>query len=365
MLLARLLPSQRTMRWVRIGALALPLLLPATLIHAAQLGNFTGMHDLFAFMPLVMIYGVLTAFDYLVGRDVVNMMPGEATARGWFRALPLLCVPLHLGVLVWAMNVFVNSPMSWLGQIGWVLSMGAVSGVLAINVAHELIHKSSRLEQFGGGLLLASVAYGSFKIEHVYGHHAWVATDRDPSSAKRGESVYGFVPRAMARNIGNAFHLQASRLERLGKSFWSIHNEMLWWCSITLLMALLVTVVYGVIGLVFFAGQALFAIVNLEIINYIEHYGLRRTLDEKGRPERVTPMHSWNSNYFLTNAYLFQLQRHSDHHANAARPYQDLQHHDASPQLPGGYGAMLLLALAPPLWRMVIHPRLDRLGVGS
>ncbi len=32
--------------------------------------------------------------------------------------------------------------------------------------------------------------------------------------------------------------------------------------------------------------------------------------------------HSWNANWLFSNACLFRLQRHSDHHANAARPYQ-------------------------------------------
>jgi alkane 1-monooxygenase len=362
MLLTAIQPRPTTMRIVRIATMALPLLMPFSLWNAHWLGLRFNALDAFAFMPLLMIFGVLTFIDYVVGRDTTNMPLKDPRFRAWFRALPLLCVPVHLATVAWAMHVFTNAPFSTVGAIGWVLSMGTVSGVLAINVAHELIHKPSRVEQFGGGLLLASVAYGSFKVEHVYGHHAWVATDKDPSSAKRGETVYGFVPRAIVRNTINAFTLQASRMERNGEAFWSWRNEMLWWTGITVALALGAFFAFGVLGLVFFLGQAIVAITNLEIINYIEHYGLRRAHDDKGRPERVTPMHSWNSSYFLTNAYLFQLQRHSDHHANAARPYQDLQHHDGAPQLPGGYGAMMMLTLVPPLWRAVMHPRLDRLA---
>jgi alkane 1-monooxygenase len=96
---------------------------------------------------------------------------------------------------------------------------------------------------------------------------------------------------------------------------------------------------------------------TLEVINYIEHYGLERRLLANGRYERTTHLHSWNSNYLLTNLMLFQLQRHSDHHETAKRRYQGLRHYDASPQLPGGYAAMFVLALFPPLWRAVIDPR--------
>jgi alkane 1-monooxygenase len=361
MLLSLLQPSQRTMRVARVGALALPLLMPFGMWNAARLGAATGYSDLFAFFPVAMVFLIITTLDYVIGRDTVNMPLQDPHFRRWYRALPLLVVPLHLGTLVWATAMFTTLPFSWVGQLGWVLSMGTISGVLAINVAHELIHKPSRLEQIGGGLLLSSAGYGSFKIEHVYGHHAWVATDKDPSSAKRGETVYGFVPRAIVRNIANAFVLQAARSERLGIPFWSWRNEMFWWTGITIALAIAAYAWLGAMGLLFFVAQGLIAIVQLELVNYIEHYGLRREFDEKGRPERVTPQHSWNSSYFLTNAYLFQLQRHSDHHANAARPYQDLQHHDGAPQLPGGYGAMMLLSFVPPLWRAVIHPRLDRL----
>ncbi|MBL8510838.1 MAG: alkane 1-monooxygenase, partial [Betaproteobacteria bacterium] len=307
---------------------------------------------------LLIIFGVTTVLDYLIGRDTVNVAPGKMPVPGWFRLLPLLCVPLQFAVLGWATYFFVTTPLGLAGQLGWVASVGAVSGMLAINVGHELIHKRSRLEQWAGGLLLSSVGYGTFKIEHVLGHHAWVATDHDPSSAKRGESVYGFVPRAIARNIANGFHLQAARLQRTGVAFWSWRNELLWWSGVTIGLGAASAVVFGVMGLLFFGAQGLVAIVHLEIVNYIEHYGLRRNFDTAGRPERVTPMHSWNSSYFLSNAYLFQLQRHSDHHAHAARPYQDLQHHTAAPQLPGGYGAMLLLALVPPLWMRVMDPRI-------
>jgi alkane 1-monooxygenase len=214
------------------------------------------------------------------------------------------------------------------------------------------------VEQAGGGLLLASVGYATFKIEHVLGHHAWVATDRDPSSARLGESVYAFVPRAIVLNVANAFRLQAARLRRKGIAFWSWRNELIAWSAITAAMGLAAIAIGGVAGLAFFAGQALVAVVHLEMVNYIEHYGLRRGTDAAGRTERVTPMHSWNSSYFLSNAWLFQLQRHSDHHANAGRPYYELEHHESAPQLPGGYGAMMLVALVPPLWRALIHPRL-------
>ena len=112
-------------------------------------------------------------------------------------------------------------------------------------------------------------------------------------------------------------------------------------------------------GVVFFVAQSFFAFTLLEIVNYIEHYGLHRRKLENGRYERTTPAHSWNSNYLLTNLLLVQLQRHSDHHANPKRRYQVLRHYDESPQLPGGYATMVVLAIVPPLWFKVMNPRVE------
>ncbi|MCZ7024083.1 fatty acid desaturase, partial [Salmonella enterica] len=87
------------------------------------------------------------------------------------------------------------------------------------------------------------------------------------------------------------------------------------------------------------------------VVNYVEHYGLKRQKLPNGRYERCSPRHSWNSNRIVTNIFLFQLQRHSDHHANPTRSYQSLRHFDESPQLPYGYASMIVWAYVPYLWR--------------
>ncbi len=96
----------------------------------------------------------------------------------------------------------------------------------------------------------------------------------------------------------------------------------------------------------------------LEVVNYLEHYGLLRQKREDGRYERCLPEHSWNSNNVASNVLLYHLQRHSDHHANPTRRYQALRHVDEAPQLPTGYAGMIVLAWIPPLWRRVMDPRL-------
>jgi alkane 1-monooxygenase len=149
----------------------------------------------------------------------------------------------------------------------------------------------------------------------------------------------------------------------LGRSAWSLGNDALnSWLMSVLLFALL-TVAFGIGVLPWLIGQAVVGICLLEAINYIEHYGLRRQLRADGRYEPVRPSHSWNNDSVVANLLLFQLQRHSDHHAHPSRRYQALCHDDEAPQLPAGYAAMLLLAAVPPLWRRVMDPRvLDHYG---
>lgn len=252
-------------------------------------------------------------------------------------------------------------------MVGWLLSQGIVGGVLAINVAHELIHKDTALERGAGGLLLTSVGYHGFKIEHVRGHHVHVSTPEDASSARFGQSLWHFLPRALARNTSNAWALEARRLHAQGKRWWSIDNELIRWTALWLTLAAMSAIWLGPAGLAFFVVQGFFAACSLEIINYIEHYGLERQRLGDGRYERTTHLHSWNSDYLISNLLLFQLQRHSDHHETPRRRYQALLHHADSPQLPGGYAAMFLLALCPPLWFRIVDPRVRafRSGIGS
>jgi alkane 1-monooxygenase len=223
---------------------------------------------------------------------------------------------------------------------------------------HELIHRKRSFQRAAGGLLLATVAYGSFKIEHIRGHHVCVATPDDPSSAPRGLDLYRFLLRAVPGNIARAWRLEAQRLRAQGTNALGPRNEFLLWTITTLSLAAGILIAYGGRGLVFFVVQCLVAIWLLETINYVEHYGLRRYRRPDGRYERVTADHSWDAPFLWSNWFLLNLQRHPDHHLHAAKPYQLLDHHPESPQLPGPYSAMIVLAHIPWLWTRVMDPRL-------
>jgi len=342
-----------------------PLVLPPLLLAA---GQATDLVNLFSWGVPVVVFGIIPVLDLLLGKDSLNpdeevdvpRMNGEA----FYRFITLGWVVAFAALLVWSMLELASGTFSVVGGIGWIVSVGIVGG-LGINVAHELIHKDGKLETRAGGFLLSLVCYAGFKVEHLRGHHVHVSTPEDASSSRYNQSLYEFLPQAYVRNFLNAWKLEAQRLQRKGYSALSWRNELIWWYGISAAVFAGFTLAFGWLGAVFFLGQSFIAFTLLEIVNYLEHYGLHRRKLENGRYERTTPEHSWNSNYFLTNVFLFQLQRHSDHHAYAKRRYQVLRHHDVAPQLPAGYSTMIVLALFPALWKKVMNPRVEAYYAGE
>lgn len=341
-----------------------PLFMPALSYYWGQGSIY---NNLYAWSALALVYLIVPILDLILGKDPVNPKSNDESKLNndpFYGYLAIAAFPLYFICLFSTAYLFINwVELSLLGQIGYVISMGVVGGIIAINVGHELIHKNTKLEKISGGLLLSLVSYGGFTIEHIYGHHIHVSTPQDASSSRYNQSVYNFLPNAYIHNFLNAWKLQKTRLAKKGLSLLSVQNELIWYYTFSVCIALLMGgffVLLGAefwMGIAFFAMQSFVAFTLLEIINYIEHYGLHRRKMNTGKYERVTPEHSWNSNYFLTNMFLFQLQRHSDHHAYAARRYQVLRHHDNSPQLPFGYATMFMIALIPPLWKAIMNPR--------
>lgn len=271
------------------------------------------------------------------------------------RWIPRLQLPLQAVLLIGAVAVAPGLPIGQL--IVFALAVGTVTGGMGITIAHELGHRSSPLDRVIARALLVTVAYGHFFVEHVRGHHVRVATPEDPATAPRGMSVYRFVPRSVVGSFAHAWRLERMRLERSGRSAWHPAN---WVLSGSLLSAVLLAVTWwvaGPSGALLFALQAVWAFVLLEIINYVEHYGLQRRRVE-GRYEPVREEHSWNADFTVSNWVLFNLQLHSDHHAHMNKPFEQLRTVADAPQLPAGYPAMVLLALVPPLWFAVMDRRL-------
>lgn len=244
---------------------------------------------------------------------------------------------------------------------GRSLSFGVHTGVMGINVGHELGHRREKwLQRIAMGLLSTSL-YAHFFIEHNYGHHKNVGTPDDPSSARYNEPIYAFWFRAVFTGVWSAYRIQLDMLKRKRLPFLSRENILLILSCIQLLLLIVVFVIFGINGLVGFLTSAVTGFLLLETVNYIEHYGLVRKKISERRYEDVNVTHSWNSDHIIGRSVLFELSRHSDHHENPYRKYQILKHFDQSPQMPTGYPGMMLLALIPPLWFSVMNKKIKKI----
>ncbi len=319
---------------------------------------WTGL-DLFWWFGPMLVFGLMPLLDHLRGLDTENP-PEEATrsleADHFYRWCVYLYVPLQYLSLVWAARLWSQGDLSWFASLGLAVTVGCVAGI-AINTAHELGHKHPAVEQWLAKVALAQSAYGHFFIEHNRGHHARVSTPEDPASSRLGETFWEFVPRTVLGSLRSAIHLEHERSSRLGRSFWSPRNDLLnaWAMSVVLFGGLLAAFGWRIAP--WLAVQAVFGFLLLEVVNYIEHYGLLRARRPDGRYERCRPEHSWNASNLASNLVLYQLQRHSDHHAYPTRRYQVLRHFDDVPQLPTGYAGMIVVAAVPPWWRRVMDHR--------
>jgi alkane 1-monooxygenase len=321
--------------------------------------ELTGLGAFWFFGP-VLVFVIFPVLDYLVGMDADN--PPDSIIKWleqdrYYRWCTYVFIPVQYAGLVFACWLWAYGGLSTLDGIGLALTMAMVSGI-AINTAHELGHKRADLEKWLSKVALAQSGYGHFFIEHNRGHHVRVATPEDPASARLGESFWAFLPRTVSGSLSSAWGLERARLERVGHSPWSVHNDILQAWAMTVGLFALLAIVFGPVVLPFLLLQAVLGFSLLEVVNYLEHYGLMRQRKEDGRFERCRAEHSWNSNNVASNVLLYHLQRHSDHHANPTRRYQALRHVDEAPQLPTGYAGMIVLAWFPPLWRRVMDRRL-------
>jgi alkane 1-monooxygenase len=267
-------------------------------------------------------------------------------------------LPIQWGMM--ALLLFVLNFMQWTNWeiAGKIWAAGIGCGVLGINVAHELGHRTKWQSRLAARLLLLSSLYMHFFIEHNRGHHLRVSTPEDPASARKGESLYAFWIRSVVGSYFSAWHLENSRLKRKGVAWISPQNEMLVYQLLQVGLVVGIGLLLNWQSALAFVLAATIGFLLLETVNYIEHYGLQRKKSTDGTYARVEPQHSWNSDHPLGRLVLFELSRHSDHHYRSGKKYQLLRHWDHAPQMPTGYPGMMVLATIPPLWFYVMHRQL-------
>jgi alkane 1-monooxygenase len=338
----------------------LGLLVPLLPFMAWGLVELTGLGVFWYWGPLF-IFGVMPFLDTAIGKDSSN--PPDSVVKyleqdRYYRLCTYAFIPLQLIALVGGAWLLAGDDLGVAEKLGLALTLGCVNGI-GINTAHELGHKRASLERWLSKVALAPTGYGHFYIEHNRGHHVRVATPEDPASSRMGESFYRFWPRTVSGSLRSSWELEAERLERDDIRWFSPRNDIInaWAMTLVLFGALLIA--FGISLLPWLIIQAVVGFSLLEVVNYLEHYGLLREKRDDGtdRYERTQPRHSWNSDNVSSNVLLYHLQRHSDHHAHPTRRFQALRHFDEAPELPSGYATMILLAVIPPLWRRVMDPR--------
>jgi alkane 1-monooxygenase len=286
-----------------------------------------------------------------------------ATLPGWpFDSVLYLLFALQLVNLALLVRMAATQPFFTLDSlVGWQL-MGVTSGYSGIVVAHELMHRKQAHCKLLARILMGLVLYEHFFTEHLRGHHVRVGTAEDGASARYGETYHRFFWRTLVQQLRSAWRLETRRLgdedmplsdpRLLGSRV--LQGLVLEWG-----LALAIGASFGFGAFVLWFGQAYIAVRLLECVNFFEHWGLER------RGVRISPVDSWDTTSWFTLYTLVGLSRHADHHAYAARPYQQLRHQEDSPKLPTGYFGMVVLAFAmPKRFQALMSAELERRKLG-
>ncbi|MBE2277329.1 MAG: alkane 1-monooxygenase [Rhodobacteraceae bacterium] len=340
-------PSQALPFWLSLGTV------PAALAGMAWGGPWVLLLPAYC-------WGLFSILDAVLGlnTDNADLSAGEADLS-LYRLLTMIWFPLQFALLCLFLWYLPRSGLGPWEKIGMTFGMGVMTGTIGINYSHELMHQKSRAERWLADLLLATVLYSHFRTEHLRVHHLYVGTSRDAVTARYNEGFHRFFPRVVVETRRSAFRAERAMLARRGLPWWHRTNPYWRYWILQAAMALLALALGGWEGVAIFVGQAVVATWQLELVNYVEHYGLTRRHLGDGRYEHALPRHSWNAAHRATNWLLINLQRHSDHHYKPDRRFPLLQNYteEEAPQLPHGYPVMTFAAMVPPLWRRIMNPR--------
>lgn len=321
---------------------------------------------------LISILAIYIVGDALSGNDTSTptfKYPGILTVQLW-AALPLLALivfaavwsvcdgdPLGFGTMVTHLTgydvVAARDATSFGHHISTVIITGLMIGMIGTITAHELTHRTwDPISMFFGRWLLAFSFDTVFSIEHVYGHHRYVSTTEDPATAPRGRNVYFHVVASTIKGNISAWNIEKKRLSRKNLSLFSLHNAVIRGHLMSLALVMIAGWMGGWEAAVFFTLCGLWGKSLLEIVNYMEHYGMVRN---PATP--VQPRHSWNTNKRISSWTMFNLTRHSHHHAQGEVPYQDLKPFPEAPMMINGYLTTIIIAMVPPLWHKLMTPK--------
>ena len=336
-----------------VSVFALATLVPLPILVAG--GAFGGILMIFACLYLSIFTFVLDELVVYASSDAPSGV--EFPAARW---LSILLGVLHLPVLIFAVGTISGAfgGVLW-EQLAALYAFGLYFGQVSFSNAHELIHSKRRGPFWLGTLIYSSTLYGHHVTAHRHIHHRFVGSDQDPNTARLGESFYGFAWRAWSSSLrlGLVIENRAQRARygnlRLRQHIFAAYG------LIALAVMGGVTLAFGLAGLAAFAALSVYAIAQILLADYVQHYGLRRRYIGEDKLEPIGIQHSWNAPHPVSAALMLNAPRHSDHHAHPSKHFEalDLPEEDEAPMLPASLPAMSSLALFPPLWRRVMDGR--------
>lgn len=321
-------------------------LLPVPLIAAAVLWG--GVWMVVAFLSVTVLVGGL---DGLIRRIEPAREDVEFPAANALSVTLVLAHFMLLPLVVWG---FAADTLSWVGKLALWLTAGIYFGQVSNSNAHELIHKSQRWLHHLGMWTYTSMLFGHHTSAHMLIHHRYVATQMDPNSARLGEGFYRYARRAWLGSFREGYAAEKARLDRVGGGL--LDNPYVTYLAGGMIALVLAIYIGGIAGLIGFVAVALNAQLQLLLSDYVQHYGLHRSM-RGDKPEPIGPQHSWNSPHWYSSAFMLNAPRHSDHHSHPGRAFPALNVPKDAPMLPRSIPIMATIALAPPLWRRVMDKR--------
>ena len=304
-------------------------------------------------------YGLITILDFIFGEKII-VPSREGSKLTKYKVILWIWSPIQMFLIFGSLfTIFNFSTWSILEQVGLMVVQGMITGAVGIVFAHELMHQKNFKEKLLADSLLGMAIYGHFRTEHILVHHRYVGTKHDAVTARFDESFYKFFLRVLPCCILSAWNTEREKLLKLNKNPLSLSNPFWIYVFFPIVYFSIAFLIGGTWGIILFLIQAVVAVLHLEVVNYIEHYGLQRQVGRNGKYEVTKPHHSWNSNHEASNLLLINLQKHSDHHVKPYKAYPLLQSYGskAAPQLPFGYPLMVIISLIPSLWKKVMNPR--------
>ena len=329
------------------------LFFPLALIISSSLGILISPQ--WAFTPFVWVLVIVPIIDFILPN--LNNKDENLNETKLHNLALIIILPGILFLIVFGLINLSNSSMTYLSAAAIGASVGMSGGSIGITTAHELIHRSNKYIRGVGIMLLVLCLYGHFRIEHIYGHHKNVATRDDPATARKGENFYFYFIRCVVMSFVSSWKIEKDLLNKKDMNTLSINNRIIHYFVIEILFLFVAYIVAGLHGIIFVLFHSFVSILLLELVDYIQHYGLqRKKVNEKY--ERYNEIHSWNSRHSSANWSTFNLGLHSKHHKTASKHYPLLSQDKQQMEMPVNYSMMIAMALLPFVWFKVMDPKL-------